>query len=421
MISRLQPELRRYAWGSTTALPALLGMPASGEPLAEAWFGAHPTGPSRVTTPGGTATLDDVIRRDPATVLGEYVARRFGGQLPYLVKLLAAASPLSIQAHPTRRQAVAGFAREEASGVPVEGPARVYRDANAKPEVIVALEPFELLYGLREPAASARLLTRLEVAALDDLAHRLRRSTGGQGLRPIVADLCRVERSARVAVVAEVVTACERRSADAGEDGGVFALVARLGRAFPDDVGVVLALLMNHVRLAPYEACFLPARTLHAYVRGVGVEVMGNSDNVVRAGLTTKAVALAELIDIVDFSPCAPDVLRAPATAQSDGRLPLPVEEFAVRLVPVGADPVEVRASSAEILVAVDGAVEVQEAGEAGDRHRLRAGAAVFVDATTARYRLRGPGRVVRVSADAPTGSTEGSAMTPCWPLSVAH
>jgi mannose-6-phosphate isomerase len=284
---------RDYAWGSTTAIQRLLGREPDGRPLAELWFGAHPHDPARV--PALDTTLDALVARDPVAALGADVVDRFGPQLPFLLKLLAADKPLSIQVHPTRAQAEAGFAAEDARGIARDAPERNYRDRNHKPELLCALTAFEALCGFRPVADTLRLLDSFDLPELEPVRERL---SGPDPLRAAFTYLLRLPEPA------PLVTAVAARAGtfDDAQWSGAAGAVLRAAEAFPGDVGVVLALLLNHVRLRPGEAIYLGAGNVHAYLHGFGVEIMANSDNVLRCGLTPKHVDVDELLEITDFS-----------------------------------------------------------------------------------------------------------------------
>lgn len=279
---------RPYAWGSRTAIAELLGTTPSGQPEAELWLGAHPGSPSRIVHPsltGGALTLDEWIAADPAETLGPLAA---SGRLPFLLKLLAADAPLSLQAHPTPEQAREGFERENAEGIPLDAPERNYKDAFAKPELIYALsDRFEALCGFRAVADF-----RGAIEALDDpaLAPLLTRAASDADLPELVHWLS--DGGPSVAALIERVSA----AANAPE------LVHRLARDYPGDPGIVISMLLNHVVLARGEALFLPAGNIHAYLSGLGVELMTASDNVLRGGLTPKHVDVPELLKVLDFS-----------------------------------------------------------------------------------------------------------------------
>ncbi|MEN9796661.1 MAG: hypothetical protein RL653_357 [Pseudomonadota bacterium] len=305
----LRNSIQRYTWGSRTALAGLRGAPApTAEPEAELWMGAHPLAPSEVAVGGAWEPLDRAIAGAPEAWLGQAVFQRFGGKLPFLLKVLAAAEPLSLQAHPSRPQAEAGFADEEARGVPITAPHRNYKDANHKPEILCALTPFEALYGFRAVEQTLDLLRALDVPSLGPFIDTLASSPGPGGLRAVFEALFSLDATSSAALVSSVVSACARH-------GGPWAAecrwVGRMSELYPGDVGLVVVLLLNRVSLQPGEAVYLPAGNLHAYLEGVGVELMASSDNVLRGGLTKKHVDVPELLRVLDFSPIPPEPLRA--------------------------------------------------------------------------------------------------------------
>ena len=313
----LDGVIRRYDWGSRTAMQQLLGEPADGRPAAELWFGAHPQDPSPVRS--HSATLDRLIAMQPEQLLGVETAERFAGRLPYLVKILAAAKALSIQVHPDRDQAAEGYAREEAAGIPADAPERNYRDPNHKPELLCALTPFDALCGFRPVAATLELLAELAVPELAFAAELLH---GEDPLRATFTALLTHEKPA------PLVSAVAARVADV-TNGPLFGTRLAAEDA-PGDVGVLVTLLLNYVRLAPGEAIYLGPGNVHAYLRGTGVEIMANSDNVLRCGLTGKHVDVPELLKITDFS-----VLDEPRWPSIGGRFDVPVPDFALTRIEV--------------------------------------------------------------------------------------
>jgi mannose-6-phosphate isomerase len=286
----LENRVQPYAWGSLTAIPTLLGTTPTGAPQAELWLGAHPSAPS--TLKNG-ATLEQYLASDPARLLGPRVNAHFGPRLPFLLKVLAAAQPLSLQAHPTLAQAIAGFAKEEAAGVPRTAGNRNYKDANHKPEIICALTDFQALCGFRLQADSVRLFKGL---GLDTsvLEHH--------GLRGYFEHVMTLPKSAQGALVDQLVDAA--RAPVPGFEAEC-ALAGKLSAQYPRDIGIVGALLLNLVTLKPGEALYLDAGNLHAYLEGTGIELMANSDNVLRGGLTPK------LLSVLDFSDGPAKVLTA--------------------------------------------------------------------------------------------------------------
>jgi mannose-6-phosphate isomerase len=267
---------RDYAWGSTTAMAELLGTAPSGHPEAELWLGAHPGSPARLID--GSGTLADVAPR-----------------LPFLLKVLAAASPLSLQAHPSTEEAAAGFAAENAAGVPLDAPNRNYKDPFHKPELIYALrDGFRALCGFRAVAETRALLE--PVAGDPRVAPLLERLVDDSSLRSVFEWL--ISRSPGVDELLVAVA-----EAAGGADGDSWDTVRRLSAAYPGDPGIAISLLMHTAVLRQGQVLYLPAGNIHAYLEGIGIELMASSDNVLRGGLTPKHVDVPELLKVLDFRP----------------------------------------------------------------------------------------------------------------------
>jgi mannose-6-phosphate isomerase len=347
---QLTSAVRHYPWGSRTVIPELLGQPSPADrPHAELWVGAHPDDPSLL--PGG-GPLDKAIAADPGTLLGARVAERFGARLPFLLKVLAADTPLSLQAHPTMEQAQAGYAAEEAAGIPREDPTRTFRDPFHKPELILALTTFEALCGFRPIEGSLHCLAKLEVPELKPSIAALARG----GLRAVILQLLTLEPERRTELVEAVAESASRFvEAKDPEFINTYAWAARLAATYPGDPGVVISLMCNHLKLAPGEAVFLPAGNLHAYLCGAGVEVMASSDNVLRGGLTGKHVDLAALIEVLDFTDGRIPVLQ-PVPGPSGMRYPVPVEDFDLTRAEVREDePATLTTPGPQVVLCTEG------------------------------------------------------------------
>lgn len=318
--------VQHYAWGDQDFLPRLLDRPADGTPWAELWLGTHPGGPARLAD--GRPLADHT------------------GELPYLLKVLAADEPLSLQTHPSREQAERGFEREEAAGLAIDAPSRIYRDRFPKPELICALTPFDALCGFRPVHASAGLLDDL---GLHDLAAHLRR----HGLATTVHGLYRGELA-----LGPIVAAC------AGQVTTEARLVQRLAEQYPGDASVAVTLLMHRVQLARGEAIFLGPGNLHAYLEGAGVEIMSSSDNVVRGGMTTKHVDVDELLSVLDIRPIADPRVAAVEAGAGRWRYDTPDTPFRLWRWEV-AGTFEHTATGRELVLCVDGATDVLARGQA--------------------------------------------------------
>lgn len=369
MLTRISNTPRDYAWGSTSLIAELEGREPSGRPEAEVWFGDHPGSPS-VVHDGTGRTLDQWLPAEAAASEGP-------SRLPFLLKLLAAGAPLSIQVHPSKAQAERGFAKEEAAGVPREAAHRNYRDDNHKPELIVALsDPFVALGGLRDLAATRSLVNALGEGARA-LGERLAGADADDALRSTIGWLLggdaqdEVDRIIAAAVTAEV-------PGFAAE----LALTRRVADAYPGDPGVVVALLMNLVSLRPGEALFVPAGALHAYVEGLGVELMAASDNVLRGGLTPKHINVEELLVLLDATPSDPPLLPSVALDDGSSLFDAGVPDFALLRITPGGGEVTVALSGTSIVLATAGEVRVRGAsGEAVDLAPGQAALATFDEA----------------------------------------
>nr|WP_210732341.1 mannose-6-phosphate isomerase, class I [Cellulomonas denverensis] len=393
--------VQHYAWGSPTAIPTLLGMEVTGEPVAEAWFGAHPSAPSHCADSEGVEgkSLPEVIAEGGAAVLGEDVVARFGAALPYLLKVIAAGSPLSLQVHPQLGAARAGFDDEETRGIPRDAPHRNYRDRNHKPELVYAVTTFEALCGFRAPRRAAELLAGLDAPLAERLRAILAAQPTAAGIEEAFTCLLRPETRPGPEEVAEVAAACEARLAAGSPSPRADRIVLRLQRAYPGDPGVVTSLLLNPVNLQPGDAMFVPAGGVHAYLAGTGIEIMASSDNVLRAGLTPKHVDVDELLRNVDYV-AAPPIRIAPERFHGATRVYYaPVDDFELSVTRVDGrrwHPLPGRGP--RILLCLDGRVSLRN--EAGDRLDLERGQAGFVPAGDGGLTLSGTGTAIQ--ADVP-------------------
>ncbi|KGN36428.1 mannose-6-phosphate isomerase, class I [Knoellia subterranea] len=291
----LEPVLFTDAWGSHVSIASLQGRPIpSAEPESELWMGAHESGPCGITRDGVATTLAEVIRTDPEGEMGADCCTAYEGRLPFLLKVLAPGRAISIQAHPTAQQAREVRAQDRANG----DEDATYVDDWAKPEMLVAISPFRVFVGMRTQAEVASLAKRLNVPRLTALVDAA--ATAPDPVHALLADLLATPAAEHRDFTRELVAACVRVSASADEEGHQCAAIVRVAEAHPDDIGLAVLLLMNHRVLEPGDYIDVPAGVLHSYVSGLGVEVLANSDNVVRAGLTSKEINIPELLRIVD-------------------------------------------------------------------------------------------------------------------------
>jgi mannose-6-phosphate isomerase len=389
---QLTCAVRHYPWGSRTVIPELLGQPCPADrPCAELWVGAHPDDPS-VLADG--RPLDKAIAADPGAMLGAPVVERFGERLPFLLKVLAADTPLSLQAHPTMEQAAIGFAAEEAAGIPHHDPTRTFKDPFHKPELLLALTEFEALCGFRPVEESLHCLAKLQVPEVRPTLAALARG----GLRAVIPQLLALDPEPRDELVGAVAESASRFVA-AGDPEFIntYRWAARLAAAYPGDPGVVISLMCNHLKLAPGEAVYLPAGNLHAYLSGAGIEVMASSDNVLRGGLTHKHVDLAALIEVLDFTDGRVPVLH-PVLGPGGLRYRVPVEDFDLTRCELDDDPGALTTPGPQVLLCTDGrAVLVSR----GDRLVLEKGQSAFVPAGQP-VSASGPAVVYRATTNLP-------------------
>jgi mannose-6-phosphate isomerase len=393
-VELLRGAIRTYAWGSRTAIAEFTGRPVpAAHPEAELWLGANPGDPAWLVNADGETSLLEAVAADPEGQLGPAARARFGDVLPFLVKVLAADEPLSLQAHPSAEQAAEGYLREERLGIQVSSPVRNYRDTSHKPELLVALQQFDALAGFRPAAHTIELLRALAVSDLDPFIDLLNDKSDADGLRALFTTwITAPQPDIDVLVAAVLQGAIHYVSCGAKEFAAEARTVLELGERYPGDAGVLAALLLNRVTLGPGEAIFLPAGNLHAYLRGIGLEVMANSDNVLRGGLTPKHVDVPELLRVLDFTPTTEAELCPPTHRDGLGLVyDTPADEFAASVLILGDDQLghEVDAPSRhdgpQILVCTEGSTSVH--GKSGTLAMTR-GAAAWVAADDGPIRL---------------------------------
>ncbi|QJT29934.1 mannose-6-phosphate isomerase, class I [Aeromonas media] len=383
----MQNPIQGYDWGSHDALTTLFGIPnPAGKPQAELWMGAHPNGCSEVVLAGDVQKLSTLINSAPAAVLGDATQARFGS-LPFLFKVLCAEKALSIQVHPSKAQAEAGFAREEAAGIDIKASNRNYKDPNHKPELVFALTPYQAMNGFRAIPAILALFERVKLATIADLVAALAANQNEAGLQHFFHQLLILTGPRKEDALAGLLA-----YAAAHQDEETFALVTSLAAQYPGDVGLFSPLLLNVVTLQPGQAMYLDACTPHAYVRGTGLEIMANSDNVLRAGLTPKYIDVAELLDCTRFVAKPNDqILLDPSVDSAVQHYDVPVPDFTFSVYPAGEHALTT--ASAEILFAIDGTVILQQGKQS---LRLEKGQSAFIPAATGSYQLLAEGRVAR-------------------------
>jgi mannose-6-phosphate isomerase len=389
----LENPIQGYAWGSKTVISSFLGRGPAEAPEAELWIGAHPKAPSRIEGADPAVTLDVFIGGAPAATLGPAVAQHFGAELPFLLKLIAAAEPLSIQCHPNLEQARDGFARENRLGIPLEAFERNYRDPNHKPELVVAFTRFTALLGFRPPDELLRLLRPLAIEALDDLLDGIENGPPAVALRAFFSGLLGMDVQTRTRALAFAA----RRAEDHSADNPAYAWVARLIASYPTDIGALSPLFLNLVELAPEEGIFVRAGELHAHLEGAAIEIMASSDNVLRGGLTPKHVDVKELLRTAYFEPGPPEVLRPLPMAPGERVYLTPAREFELGLLDVsaGAAYPAPPGRGVELLLGLEGDASLRADGRTWS---LARGRSAFVPAAVKAYTIEGVGRIARAS-----------------------
>jgi mannose-6-phosphate isomerase len=383
-ILELRGCVRNNPWGSRSLLSQLFGFenPAGG-PQAEYWMGVHPGGPGEVRVDGDWVPLNDWIRQAPEARLGAATVEKFGADLPFLFKILAAGEPLSLQAHPNEEQAKAGFALEDKTEVGIHDPTRSFRDSRAKPELLCALTPFDAMLGFRDLAEMHALILELDLTELNSRLTDLQSGTT-EGLRKFFSSLLEEDTPTRARIAFEVARRCAELPSHPARRW-----VIELARRYPEDICVLAPLLLNVIRLEAGQAVFLPPGELHCYLEGCGVEIMSSSDNVLRCGLTRSHVDVPTLLDVLTFSHGDAQVLEPSPERNEERTYATPAKEFELSRVNVEGNHTSSPSGSIEILLFSLGAGEVVW-GQGGEVLRVARGSSVVVSADSGAYQVRG-------------------------------
>ena len=383
----LENRIQHYAWGSPTSIPELLGIRnKEGRPFAELWMGAHPRAPSMALTDSLEVPLNVLIARDPGFFLGDRVRRSFGDRLPFLFKVLAAEQPLSLQAHPDIDRAREGYAGEEKRGIPLDSPDRNYRDPNHKPEMICALTGFDALCGFRNLGEILELLAPIESAAL--LTEGLE---SGNPYKQLLSRMLFLPETEKKQVLSEVLARAEHSESPPDR------WAAHLAEFFSNDIGILAPYIFNLVHLQPGQALALKAGMLHSYLHGTGIELMANSDNVLRGGLTEKHVDRDELLRVLDFVPLEPNIIDPDPGRGDIAEYPSGAKEFVLSSLRLeGRGEVRIPGTPGpEIILCTEGRLVIRSEDET---LMIVKGRSVFVAAETGAYTIKGVGRAFKAS-----------------------
>ncbi|CAH6993581.1 Mannose-6-phosphate isomerase [Vibrio chagasii] len=388
---KLDNVIQNYAWGSKDSINQLFGIVnPNQEPQAEIWMGAHPNGCSKV---GDTSeSLSHMIDENKIDVLGGYTAARFG-ELPFLFKVLAAETPLSIQVHPNKRKSELGFERENALGIPLNASNRNYKDPNHKPELVYALTFYKAMNGFRPIDDIIALFEEADIPSLAIELNVLKANVDSDSLKSFFSAIMSLEGDRKASALNELYAAHARPAKTAmGREALQYSIEFK--QYYPGDIGLFAPLMLNTVELAPGEAMFLFAETPHAYVQGTGLEIMANSDNVLRAGLTPKYIDVPELIDNTIFEPIKPEDIRLkPVLKEGKMSYPIPVDDFGFDILSATDESKSQYLRSAEILFCVEGEATVTSEGQSVS---LKPGESVFVSSNSSVYQYQGNGILAR-------------------------
>jgi len=405
---RIENEIQKYAWGSTTAIPELLGAAnPKNEPMAELWMGAHPKSPSNlIKADGSRISLDNYIAGDSQNILGDRTNSLFAGRLPFLFKVLAAGSPLSIQAHPNLEQARAGFARENAEGIALDAYHRNYKDDNHKPEIIYAITDYTAMRGFKSPAEIGKNFWKLKIDELSSVTKTLTECSDEDSpaaLKDFFTALMTLGKDVKEELLDAAVTEAFGRWSERGYGMETEAYwIGRFATLYPGDIGIISPLYLNIINLRPGQAMYLPAGELHAYLEGLGIELMANSDNVLRGGLTPKHIDVPELLSTLGFTSGKPEVLEEEKLNENESFFSTPVPEFCLSRIELGGDeyiPPEIAGGPAfpSILICVSGTAVFTD--EDGHELSVDRGGSVFAEYGT---RMKISGKAVLFRASVP-------------------
>ncbi len=395
-ICLMKNTIQEYAWGSHTAIADLVGNQSpSTKPQAELWMGAHPKAPSLVKYDDKWLSLLELIKQFPADILGKDVAAKFDNKLPYLFKVLAASKPLSIQAHPSIKQAKQGFERENRLKIPLDSPNRNYKDENHKPECICALTPFLALYGFRKISEIISLMEKICLKVLYKELNNLKRQPNSEGMKSFFRSLITINGRIKKQIIEHAITNAQKLS----EDNPGFKWMINLYKEYPDDMGIFAPILLNLISLKPGQAIFLPSGELHAYLDGLGIELMANSDNVLRGGLTKKHIDVPELLNVLNFEETNVNILLSQKDKDCEGIYHSMAEEFVLSVISdeknISYTSPEKR--SVEIILCTDGKASITDIS-INENILLKKGTSVIIPSSVNKYRIEGKATLYKAS-----------------------
>ncbi|WP_392551774.1 mannose-6-phosphate isomerase, class I [Orbus wheelerorum] len=386
---KLANVIKDYDWGTKTALFELFNIAnTNNKPQAEIWMGVHPSGISTaIDAQGKQIKLDQLIAKNPVQILGEKTNNAYH-TLPYLFKVLSAQEPLSIQVHPELSKAKQGYEKENQLGIALDSPKRNYKDPNHKPELVYALTPYWAMNGFRPITEIISLFTSLDIKTIKPEVNALTNNQTDDGLRTFFADLLTLDSTRKKQALLEFKSKIESLN------HLPFNIIKEIAKSFPDDIGLFSALILNVIELQPGEAMFLKAQTPHAYLKGTGLEIMASSDNVLRAGLTSKYIDINELLDNTIFHSIAIEQLRTPPVIQNNKiDFPVPINDFAFEILNSNEQLQTEKTQSAEIIFCIEGEITLSTVTE---RFTIKAGESVFIAYCAGSFTYQGLGKLAR-------------------------
>ncbi|WP_072609787.1 mannose-6-phosphate isomerase, class I [Vibrio vulnificus] len=386
---KMDNKIQNYDWGSRSAIHDLFGFANDDHrPQAEVWMGTHPNGCSSIKGSNVSLSLAELIQHDQVAFLSEPTAKQYG-DLPFLFKILSAERALSIQVHPSKRDAQTGFAREEQLGIPLDAAWRNYKDANHKPELVYALTDYQAMNGFRPFEEILVGFRQCHIPEINTYLEQFEQNTNEAGLRRFFIELLSMSELRKQNALDQLVT-----YASLNQQQPTCQLIIELAEQYPNDVGLFAPLLLNVITLKPGEAMFLNARTPHAYIKGTGLEIMANSDNVLRAGLTSKHMDVEELVKCTDFvSKPVENLLTHAHVVGCEHHFPVPVKDFQFSILSK-PESQPMTMSSAEILMAID--ADLTLVASNGETLTLSKGQSAFIPAYVKTYAISSSGRIAR-------------------------
>lgn len=395
-ILRMINPIQAYAWGSKSFISELLNNTEhDGTPQAELWMGAHPKSSSLIQNGENQVNLNYIIAEDPCDFLGSVITRSYCDQMPFLLKVLAAEAPLSIQAHPNQKQARDGFARENKQGIPIDAPQRNYKDANHKPELIVALTTFTAMCGFR---AYPELVANLKqfLPGYDEKRYTdFLLQPSPQSLKDFFASLLNLSSDERKKLLTTYMNKIAQFTPANEKETLIRNWSIELNKQYPDDIGIISPILLNIIVLQPFEALYLEAGVLHSYLHGAGMEIMANSDNVLRGGLTPKHIDTDELVNVLDFLPRNIQPITAQEMSQTELSYLTPAQEFILSMIKhISETTTEIEfAGSPEILFCYEGNFVIENCSQFLS---LEKGQSLFIPYEVDGYCVQGKGILFR-------------------------